>query len=270
MKKSFCSYYLDEPLQKGRVFDVFEAESDVPLRDTAVFFVHGGAWKLGSRGDGVHILMQELSRRGYITASTDYRLDAKDAFVQLSDVRDAFDAFADLLIEMGRPAKIVIFGESAGAHLASLTAFALPGQCGEVVSELKHPEIRPVKAVLHATPYAFRSCDAIAPSSWEMMQNIAGAPYEKEPERYERLSLCNYINESNPPSFFIEGEKENLFFSEYSRRIACEHRSLNIRSQWKVYANEGHGFMHSLKRETQRNALDDMVKFIEGELDTEF
>ena len=96
----FSSYYLDAPIKKGRVFDVFEPYENAPERDIALFFIHGGGWRSGSR-ECFHIIMDELCRRGYICASTDYRLDAKDAFEQLSDIRESFDQFVKILKNRG-------------------------------------------------------------------------------------------------------------------------------------------------------------------------
>ncbi|MBR2509479.1 MAG: alpha/beta hydrolase [Lentisphaeria bacterium] len=270
MKNCFKSYYLDSPLQIGRVFDVFEADSDVPLQKYAFFFVHGGGWRQGSRAGGTHILMEALAKRGFTCASTDYRLKAPDAFVQISDVREALDAFIDLLIQDGRKPEIIIWGESAGAHLASLTAYAKPGELGEDISKLKHPEIRPAKAILQATPYDFLHFEGMMPQFWSLMQNVAGAPYDKEPERYEKLSLKNYIHKDNPETFFIEAEYEHLFDSRLTLKIAEEHRKMGISSQWKVYERVEHGFLHDLQRKMQLAAFEDMCLFAEDKLKTEW
>lgn len=270
MKNRFFSYYLDSPLQIGRVFDVFEADKDVEQKEFAFFFVHGGGWRHGSRQGGTHILMDELARRGYTCASTDYRLNAPDAFVQLSDIRESLDCFIDMLIKDNKEPKILIWGESAGAHLASLTSFAKPGELGEDVSKLKHPEIRPLKAALQATPYDFLHFEGMMPQHWSGLQNIAGAPYDKDPERYEKLSLKNYIRKDNPQTFFMEAEYEHLFDSKFTKMIAEEHRSMNINSQWKVYDRVEHGFLHDLKRKMQLQALDDLCLFADDKLETVF
>ena len=132
MKQQYQSYYLDSPLVKGRVFDVFVPEEIT--KDVAVLFVHGGGWRFGSR-ESFHEIMEALNNRGFVAASTDYRLYAKDAFQQLSDIRAAYMRFVSVLKEMGRPAKIAVYGESAGSHLASLLLFAKPGECGEEIDE---------------------------------------------------------------------------------------------------------------------------------------
>ena len=263
MKHKFYSYYLDSPLVRGRVFDVFEPEEFT--KDVAVFWVHGGGWRTGSRD--FHEIMEKLSQRGYIVASTDYRLDAKDAFQQLSDIRASYDKFITILKEMGRPLNVAVYGVSAGAHLASLLLCAQPGQCGEE-NNLENEWVKPVMGLLQATPYDFLHWDNMQPSMWATMQGIAGAPYEEDPERYERLSLKNYINRENPPLFFMEAELENLFPSELTLKIARQHRAMGIKTHWKVFHGVEHGFFHALNRPSQWAALEDFCLFLDGKLET--
>ena len=270
MKHSYMSYYLDSPIIRDRVFDVFEADKDVQPKEFAFFFVHGGGWRHGSRQGGTHILMEELARRGYTCASTDYRLNARDAFEQISDVRESLDVFINMLIEQKKEPKIIIWGESAGAHLASLTAYALPGELGEDISKLKYPEVRPCKAVLLATPYDFLHFEGMMPQFWATMQSIAGMPYEQDPERYERLSLKNIVRKDNPETFFVEAEYEHLYDPRFNRKIALQHREMCINSHWKMYDRVEHGFMYELTRKMQKAAFEDICLFFEDRLQTEF
>ena len=266
MKHKFESYYLDSPLVTGRVFDVFEPEEIT--KDVAIFIVHGGGWRGGTR-TLFHEIMQAFSERGYIIASTDYRLNAKDAFEQIKDIRESYDRFVSILKEKNRPLKIAVYGESAGSHLASLLVCAKPGECGEEV-ELKNEWVMPHRAMLHATPADFLYWEDMIPSFWDTMQDIAGAPYEEDPERYERLSLKNYIGAHNPPIFFIEAELEELFLSEHTLKFAKKHREVGIKSHWKVYPKMEHGFFYSFDRQAQKDAFEDICLFLEDKLETEF
>ncbi|MBR2722849.1 MAG: alpha/beta hydrolase [Lentisphaeria bacterium] len=266
----FTSYYLDDPIQKGRVFDIFEPHDGATDRDIAIFFVHGGGWRGGERAI-FHIIMDELCRRGYTCASTDYRLDAKDAFEQLSDIREAYDKFIEYLKEKySEIPRIATYGSSAGAHLSSLIAFAEPGELGEDISKLKYPEVRPCKAITQSTPYDFLPFEGIMPQFWATMQGIAGAPYDREPERYERLSLKNLVRKSNPEIFYIEAEYEHLFDPRLNLQIARAHREMGINSQWKMYDRVEHGFMYELTRKMQKEAFEDICLFLEDKLQTEF
>ena len=117
MEATIYTYYLDKPLQVGRVFDVFEPKKIT--KDVAIFFVHGGGWRAGSR-ENYHKIMEAFVQKGYIVASTDYQLNARTAFKQLEDIRQAYDKFITLLKEKKRPLKVAFYGSSAGAHLSSL------------------------------------------------------------------------------------------------------------------------------------------------------
>ena len=122
--------------------------------------------------------------------------------------------------------------------------------------------------MLQATPVDFLPFGEIIPQFWSTMQDIAGAPYDKEPERYERLSLKNYIREDNPPIFFLEAEYEHLFASKHTKKVCEKHQAMGINSKWKVYAEAEHGFIYDLTRKSQRDALEDMCRFIEsGEIE---
>ena len=264
MNHLFQSYYLDRPLVKDRVFDVFEPEKIT--KDTAVFFVHGGGWHGGSRSY-CHEFMQEINNRGWLAASTDYRLSGVTAFDQLQDIREAYDRFVSLLKRKQRPLKIAVYGESAGAHLASLLLYAEPGECGEKCL-LENDWVKPHQAILHATPYDFLHWEGMMPQFWNTMQGIAGKPYDQDPERYERLSLKNYVRKNNPQTFFIEAGLEHLFPSEYTRKIAEEHRAMGIESHWKVYPRVEHGFFYELKRQAQLEAFEDFCLFLDGKLKT--
>ena len=264
----FQSYFLDKPLVKGRIFDVFEPAEGVPVKDVAIFFVHGGGWHSGSRA-GFYEIMEAFGHLGYITCTTDYRLTA-NGFEQLADIRESFDCFVEILKKRNHSCRIAVHGSSAGAHLASLLCCAKPGECGEKVEKLKYPEVRPEMAFFQATPHNFKHWEGMMPPFWNQMQSVAGVKYDENPEPYERLSMENFIREDNPKIFFMEAELEHLFPSEHTLEIAKKHRAMNIASQWKVYAKVEHGFFYELKRKMQLEAFDDICKFLEGELHTEF
>ena len=98
--------------------------------------------------------------------------------------------------------------------------------------------------------------------------SLTGKPYSEDPARYERLSLKNYVRKNNPQTFFIEAGLEHLFPSEYTRKIAEEHRAMGIESHWKVYPRVEHGFFYELKRQAQLEAFEDLCRFLDGKLET--
>ncbi|MGC4964021.1 alpha/beta hydrolase fold domain-containing protein [Gordonia sp. DT218] len=99
-----------------------------------IVFVHGGGWFTGDR-----TLCPDLSghfcARGFAMASIDYRLSGDELFpAQLHDVRAAIRHLRMNAGELGLdPARIGVWGASAGGHLATLAGLLsavseLPGE----------------------------------------------------------------------------------------------------------------------------------------------
>lgn len=105
------------PLQK---IDFFAAKSP---RAPLLIFVHGGGWKRGDKGNATgRALAPHYLGQGYAVASINYRL-VPDATVeqQAADVASAVAYLRGNAAKLGiDPAKIVLMGHSAGAHLVAL------------------------------------------------------------------------------------------------------------------------------------------------------
>ena len=254
----FQSIYFDTPIVKGRVLDIFEPADGVTRKDSSLFIVHGGGWRGGSR-EKFHEIMEKFAEQGYTVCSTDYRLNAKDAFEQIRDVRDGYMIFAEYLRRQGRQVKIFVYGESAGSHLASLVV------CSDL--EMVKNWVKPAGGIFHATPCSFVPWDGMMDGARSMMRSIAGADYQSNPDVYEKLSLTNHIGRNTPPIFFIEAELEHMFFPEFTLKEAHKLRDFHIPVYWKMYRNMEHGFFYTLNRKEQREALKDIMLFMEGMLD---
>jgi acetyl esterase/lipase len=255
---SFQSIYFDYPIKKGRVLDIFEPLQDVEKKESALFIVHGGGWRGGSRAS-FHEIMGNFAAKGFTVCSTDYRLDAKDAFEQIKDIRDGYMLFAQYLKKNNRNVKIFVYGESAGSHLASMLLY----------TDINKPEnwIAPAAGILHATPCSFLPWPDMMDSVYRMFTSIAAADPKTNPEVYEKLSLKNYVSKDNPVTFFMEAEWEHIFFPDETLKIVHQHQKFGIKSLWKMYRGVEHGFFYTLTRSAQREALEDIALFMEGKLD---
>ena len=255
------SHYLDSPIRTGRIYDMFVPEKI--QHDTAIFLIHGGGWRNGSR-TGYHTpVMEKFANMGYLIGTTDYRLNVTAA-EQLKDCRDAYMHFVNELKKMGRPLKIAAYGSSAGAHLCSLLAVAKPGASGEdfpADAEWVEPEC----TILQSCPMSFEPWEEIFPHVWTAMQSAAGVPYDKNPEVYRKLSLDHHLHPGMPRVFFMEAEWEHMFWPHQKVSLAKKIASLKNDVIVKIYKNMEHGFFFNFDRPHQREAFDDFVKFIEGE-----
>jgi acetyl esterase/lipase len=94
-----------------------------------VIWIHGGGWSRGdSRGNGAitnfPAALAELAARGYVVASVNYRLSGEAKFP--AQIQDVNAAIAYLKTNSSRyrfdPARVLLWGGSAGGHLAALAA----------------------------------------------------------------------------------------------------------------------------------------------------
>lgn len=96
-----------------------------------VIWVHGGGWESGSRrrlpvSFDEHWFVQRVLLAGFAVAAVDYRLCAEAGFpAPVDDIRSAMAWLAAHADDFGYDAtRLVLWGESAGAHLALLATAA--------------------------------------------------------------------------------------------------------------------------------------------------
>jgi acetyl esterase/lipase len=254
---SFRSIYFDDAPRTGRILDIFHAPD--PTQEVALFFVHGGGWKGGSRTI-FHSIIHEYSRLGFDCASTDYRLGGANVFEQVGDVRTGLDLFTGDLLQRNRPPRVLLIGSSAGAHLALLAGLSKPEECGAPETPLVHsPEIAGI--AVQAAPFTFEPWEDIFPAIWSAMQDAVGAPYEGNDELYRSASPMHYLRADNPPLLIQHAENEHMFPRELHQQFAAKSLALGNDVREKIYPRVEHGFFYSLERWQQREAFQDILQF---------
>ncbi|MDZ4199125.1 MAG: alpha/beta hydrolase [Kiritimatiellia bacterium] len=267
MSFRFTSLYLDDPLETGRVMDLFVP--DRITQEVALFFVHGGGWAGGTRTI-FHPIMRGFNRQGYLCASADYRLCGKGItlFDQLTDLRQAYDRFVTELLSMGRPLRIFTLGGSAGAHLNALMSLAEPGACGESLryagKGLDHEWVRPIGLSLASSPARFEPWEDIFPGIWDSMQLAVGKPYSERPDLYERAAPIRYIDTRSSPVLFLHADDEYMFPLRYLVEFQQRMQALGRRCEIRRYSNAEHGFFYDLTRRQQKEAFADVLSFLDS------
>lgn len=248
--RGFSSFYFDRSPIDGRVIDVLRSE--LPSREISFFFVHGGGWSAGTRTK-FHRIAFAYCDRGYDCACAGYRLQGVDVFDQVEDIREGIRVFAKDLENRNRPARLVVVAESAGAHLALLTAL--------LRDEGNPPPAFINGLALQSAPVTFEPWPDIFPAIWQNMQSAVGVPYSSHSEIYARASPIYHLQPGNPPMFFLEAENEHMFPLDVTDAFIDKAKGHGVHCVRKIYPRVEHGFFYSLDRPQQRAAFEDIAAF---------
>ena len=110
---------------KGISYGSNKLDLYTPGSDNApvIVYVHGGAWRLGNRGEGRPVA-EAFNSLGYAVASIDYSLSA-DAERQAREVGQAVSWVKSNISRYGgNSSRVAVMGHSAGCHLASLAVLS--------------------------------------------------------------------------------------------------------------------------------------------------
>lgn len=184
--------------------DVYLPEGGGEARRPTVLFIHGGAWKAGSKDHGEG-LGRRLARSGYVAVSINYRLVPKGLFPR--NVKDCICALAFVRAHADEyrvdPDRIVVAGYSAGAHLAGLVGVASD-----------HPELAPDPECTAADGKPVKPPAAVIAGSGpqdmhefheytESIEDVLGGPPSGIPHVYDLASPTFHVKPGAPPYLIV-------------------------------------------------------------------
>jgi acetyl esterase/lipase len=225
----------------------------------AVLHLHGGAWRAGTPAmlDSRSTL---LAARGYTVIQAQYRLlgDAEWP-APITDLRSALRWVARHAADLGvRPDASVLWGHSAGAHIALMTAATLAD------SSLDHADDDPAIPVSVAAvvdcygPVSFHAGDTsmlrIGPTGIDLAAILAnqrsdgalpaidllGTPCT--PEDADAVSPLARVGAAFPPTMVVHGTGDVLILPINSQRLADELSRLGVVSELVTFAECNHEF----------------------------
>ncbi|TGQ45823.1 alpha/beta hydrolase [Mesorhizobium sp. M00.F.Ca.ET.216.01.1.1] len=177
-----------------QTFDYGPAKLDIYSRDGAsrlpvVFFIHGGAWRIGNRVN-VNAKPAFLLDNGFCFVSIDYRmLPQADVATQADDVELAYGYVrANIAQHGGDPDRIAVMGHSAGCHLAALTGLrgGLPGVAALVLVDTRAYDLETLAesgGMTRAYARAFPD-----PAQWRALSPVTYVGGDKHPPTFVAYS----------------------------------------------------------------------------------
>ncbi len=239
----------------GRELGCDVYEPPVAVRNgVGVLLVHGGGWSGGDRSQlkGYGIL---LGRKGYLCIASEYRLTGEALWpAQIEDVKAALRWMRANAGELGfDPSRLVVEGNSAGAHLALVAGGTsrvegFEGEGGNAGIDTS------VAAVI-----AFYPPTGLEKRSWGGLPSLlgAGAPLDT----LRGASPLTYASKDYPPTLLFQGNADEIVPASESTAMYDALRAAGVPVELHMYAAQPHGF--DADPRLGRQCAEIMASFIE-------
>lgn len=225
---------LDLHLPSGRVHS--------PL----IVWVHGGAWRSGSKKD---MPLGKLVEDGYAIASVDYRLSPEAKFpAQVHDVKSAVRFLRGHGIEWRVPSKkIVIAGNSAGAHLAALVGVSnghpeLEGIIGDDRSQSSDVQgIISFYGAADLTTILSQSTPHGLTVRVPALELLLGGQPTNVPALARLASPVFHVDRGDPPLLLLHGDQDPQMPINQSHELHGAYQRVKAPVQFEVVHGAAHG-----------------------------
>ena len=208
-------------------------------------FVHGGAWRGGSK-DGVPKVFPD---NGIPTASIEFRQSTEAKFpAQIHDIKAAIRFLRANGATYGYSAeKIVIVGSSSGGHLATLTAVTygnaeLEGKVGSNLQQSSNVQaIVDYYGATNLTTILAQSTPFGLNMRKPALELLLGSEPDKNMELARLASPVFHVDKTDPPLLIFHGEQDPQMPISQSHELAGAYKKLGLDVQFEVVYGAAHG-----------------------------
>ncbi len=212
------------PHGRANLADVWRRR-DLPRDGKAPVLVQvpGGAWALGWRRPQAYPLMSHLADRGWIIVALNYRVSPRNRWPDhIVDVKRALAWVKENIADYGGdPNFVAITGESAGGHLAALTA--LTAGDPQWQPGFDHIDTSVAAAVPIYGRYDWHSAEGEGRREFIsfLEKIVVQRPFAKFPDIYTDASPIDQIHPDAPPFFVLHGEHDSVIPVTEAREFAA-------------------------------------------------
>lgn len=203
---------------------------DIYLPDTGegpfpvVIDIHGGGYFYGSRASVRMEPVLNLIQNGYVVVTVDYTLSPYGKFpLQIHELKAAIRFLRAHAEEYSiNPSRIGLWGLSAGAHLAVLTAVSAGV---EELDDLSmgnaeySSEVQAVVDLYGPVDVSIGDAEEGEDPSLTMYATFLGKPLQSAPELVYLSNPCNFIGDKVPPIFIQHGDADTLVSVQHSKML---------------------------------------------------
>ncbi len=208
------SFVYREIAGQGLTLDLYRPQNQYQALPV-VLVVHGGSWNSGDNSQ-LAGMNRYLTGWGYVVAAINYRLAPRFRFpAQIEDIRSSISFLEARAGGFGIDAsRVVLFGRSAGGHLALLTAYTQQYAGTRGVIALYAPTDM-LWSWERPTPRRMMDSNAA-------IADFLGGTASEVPEIFDLASPIRFVRPDSPPTLLIHGGKDELVSPIQSRRLAME------------------------------------------------
>ncbi|WP_270365651.1 alpha/beta hydrolase [Microbacterium algeriense] len=205
----------DESSAEGRL-DVFRpADADAPL--PTIFWVHGGAFIAGQK-EPLRNYLQVLASHGFTVVNVEYTHAPEAVYpTPIRQVDRAIDYVVAHAEKLGvDPERLVLAGDSAGAHIAAQSAMAIAqpdyAEAAGLPASVAPDQLRGV--VLFSGPYDPTTVDYDNDTFGFFMRTVmwsySGTKSFLDAEAFRYTALPKYVDAEYPPTLVSTGPADPL------------------------------------------------------------
>lgn len=221
-----------------------------------IIYIHGGGWMRGSKDRFLELrILKRLAYMGFVVFNIDYRLAPLPTLATFREIPHDNPTIREMVSDVrasilfvtkntskynGDPNSLFLFGRSAGAHLALLTAFSCEDKFFDMEGincTIHDFDITGVIAFYPATDLVELDEFYDEGPSIVFKQSLyrsTGAKMEEAKNLYEIFSPICYVTEENkeriPPVFLAAGSKDRIFDVYQSEELNEELQNLGLTS----------------------------------------
>lgn len=210
-----------------------------------IVWIHGGAWLAGDKN---HPPAEPMLERGYAVASLNYRLSSQQTHpAQIHDCKAALRYLRAHANEFKiDPARIGVWGHSAGGHLSALMGTS--GDAKDLEGELGNNEqsSRVQAAAEWAGPSDLTTCALQAPKNCKIDFNKPDNPIavlmgpNQSPVAYLAASPVQYVSKDDPPFLILHAEDDDVVPVGQARELAELLSKMEVPVKSHISQNGGH------------------------------
>lgn len=263
-----------DPADSDAKLDVFypaEIEGAGRTRLTIVW-THGGGWLSGSK-EQIANYARILASRGFTVVGVDYSI--APGAIYPTPLRQVNTALAYLQANAGRlhvdPKRIVLAGDSAGAHITAQMAniVAVPSYAKAIGIAPAIPRSQLIGLLLFCGPYRVREAPSMPIGDFArvLLWSYSGRKDFGSDPYFATASVMDYVTPDFPPAFISVGNDDPL--ERHSRALADRLAGMGVRVETLFFPDDHapplpHEYQFNLDSESGRLALERSVEFLGG------